>query len=88
MSMQCLKIQSLCVFGTKLGKGLMNLVFIPVFKPHAHKLYILRHWTNIVNVYLLLDNPTNQSDHQSTLTSQPQHEDNRGCRVESRRGDC
>jgi hypothetical protein len=43
MSMQCLKIQSLCVFGTKLGKGLMNLVFIPVFKPHAHKLYISIH---------------------------------------------
>ena len=26
--MQCLKICSLCVFDTKLGKGLVNLIFI------------------------------------------------------------
>jgi hypothetical protein len=30
----------------------VNLVFIPVFKPHTCKLYILRHCTIIV--YLLL----------------------------------
>ena len=33
---------------TKLDKGSVNLIFITVFKPHTHKLYILRHCTNIV----------------------------------------
>ena len=36
--------------GAKLGKGLENLAFIPVFKTHTHKLYILRHCIN--NVYI------------------------------------
>ena len=27
---------------------IVNLTFIPVFKPHTHKLYFLRHCTNIV----------------------------------------
>jgi hypothetical protein len=34
-------------------KGPVNLVFIPVFKPHTHKLYILRHWSNISIYYTL-----------------------------------
>jgi hypothetical protein len=38
------------LFGAKLGKCSVNLAFIPVFKPHTHKLYILRHCTN--SVYL------------------------------------
>jgi hypothetical protein len=33
------------------GERLVNLAFMPVFKPHTHKLDILRHCTNIV--YLL-----------------------------------
>ena len=43
----------LYVFGAKLGKCLVNLTFIPVFKPHTHKLYtcILRHYTNIVYIF-------------------------------------
>ena len=49
--MQCLKIKSLCVFGAKLWKSSVNLTFIPVFKPHTHKLYILRHCTNIFYIY-------------------------------------
>ena len=28
----------------------VNLAFIPVFKPHTHKLYIVIHCTNIVYV--------------------------------------
>ena len=31
-------------------KGSMNFAFIPVFKPHSHKPYILRHYTIIVYV--------------------------------------
>jgi hypothetical protein len=42
-------IKFLCVFGTKLGKGLVDIAFIPVYKPHTRKLlYIFRHCTNIV----------------------------------------
>ena len=37
------------VSGAKLEKGSVNLVFIPVFKPRAHKLDILRHFTNILH---------------------------------------
>jgi hypothetical protein len=48
--MQYPKIKSLCVFGTKLRKDSVNFASIPVFKPHTHKLYILRHCTNIVNI--------------------------------------
>ena len=29
----------------------VNLAFIPVFKAHTHKLYILRHFTDIVSLY-------------------------------------
>ena len=36
--------------GTKLGKGSVNLAFIPIFKLQAHKLYIWRHCTNIVYI--------------------------------------
>jgi hypothetical protein len=32
--MQSIKISSLCVFGEKLGKGSVNLAFIPVIKPN------------------------------------------------------
>ena len=39
--MQCLKISSLCAFAAKLGKVSVNLAFIPGFKPHAHKLFII-----------------------------------------------
>ena len=46
--MQCLKIYSLCVFCAKLGKVSVNLTFIPVFKPHTHKLYIWKHCSNFV----------------------------------------
>jgi hypothetical protein len=28
-----------------------NLAYIPVFKPHIHKRYILRHCTNIIYIY-------------------------------------
>ena len=38
--MQCLKISSLCAFAAKLGKGSVNLAFIPGFKPHAHKVML------------------------------------------------
>jgi hypothetical protein len=31
----------------------VNISFIPVFKPHTHKLYILRHCTNIVYLFPL-----------------------------------
>jgi hypothetical protein len=44
----------LLLFGTKLKTGSMNLAFIPVFKPHTHKLYILRHCTNIVYIYMTI----------------------------------
>ena len=37
----------MCIW-SKTGKGLVNLAFIPVIKPHTYKLYILRHCTNIV----------------------------------------
>ena len=37
----------MCIRG-KTGKGSVNIVFIPVLKPHAHKLYIVRHCTNMV----------------------------------------
>ena len=50
--MQCLGIKSLCVFGAKLGKDSVDLAFIPDFKPHAHKLYILRHCLNIFYIPL------------------------------------
>jgi hypothetical protein len=30
------------------GKDSVNLSFVPVFKPYAHKLHILRHCTNVV----------------------------------------
>lgn len=33
-----------------MGKGLENLVFIPVLKPYAHKLYMLRHCGDIVHI--------------------------------------
>ena len=49
--MQCFKIKCLCVFGAKLWKSSVNLTYIPVFKPHTHKLYILRHCTNIFYIY-------------------------------------
>ena len=51
--MQCLKIKGFSVFGAKMGKGSLNLTFIPVFNPHTHKLYILRHCTNIVYICFL-----------------------------------
>ena len=38
------------VFGTKIGKGSVNLLVAPVFKPHTYKLYILRHCTTIVYI--------------------------------------
>jgi hypothetical protein len=53
--MQCPKIQNVCVFGTLLEKSSVNLVFIPVFKPHAHKLYILRHCTYFVQLTIRTD---------------------------------
>jgi hypothetical protein len=36
-------------FGAKLGKPEVKLAFILMFKPHTHKLNILRHCTNIVS---------------------------------------
>jgi len=36
----------------KTGERLGEPSFIPVFKPHKHKLYILRHCTNIVYVFV------------------------------------
>ena len=33
-----------------MGKCLENLAFIPVLKPYAHKLYILRQCADIVNI--------------------------------------
>ena len=36
------------------GKDPMNLAFIPVCNPSAQKLYILRHCTNIVYIYIFL----------------------------------
>jgi len=44
--MQCFKIDSLCVFGSKLGKGWANLAFLPIFKHLIHKLHILKLCTN------------------------------------------
>ena len=38
----------------KTWKRLGDLVFIPVFKPHTHKRYILRHLTYIVGLELEL----------------------------------
>ena len=32
----------------KIGERLVTVAFIPVFKPHAHKFYSLRHCTTIV----------------------------------------
>ena len=60
--MQCLKIKRLCVFCTILWKGSMNLAFIPVFKPHAHNLYILR------NILPLISNMTLKWDHWRHVT--------------------
>jgi hypothetical protein len=34
-----LKIQSVCVFCAKRGKGVMNINLVPDFKPRTHKLY-------------------------------------------------
>ena len=35
----------------KLGKDLLNLAFLLVSMPHAHKIYILRHCSNIIHVF-------------------------------------
>ena len=40
------------IFGSKLGKGSVNLAFILVFKPNTHKLYIFTHCTNVVSLSL------------------------------------
>jgi hypothetical protein len=40
LTMSGIRIYNLCLFGGKLGKGLVNLAFIPAFKPYTHKLYI------------------------------------------------
>jgi hypothetical protein len=41
---------SLCPFsfGHCVVCSFRNIAFIPVYKPHTHKLYILRHCTGIV----------------------------------------
>jgi hypothetical protein len=49
-----MEYNKVCVFGSKLGNDSVNLSFVPVFKPHTHTLYILRHCTNIVYVFSLL----------------------------------
>ena len=36
----------LCEFGSKHGKDLVSLSFVPVIKPNTHKVYILRHRNN------------------------------------------
>jgi hypothetical protein len=38
-------------------KGPVNLVFIQVFKPHTHKLYILRHCIDIVYIEIVIHIP-------------------------------
>ena len=40
----------MCTFvvETKLGKCSVNLSVMPVYKPHKHNLYILRHCFNVV----------------------------------------
>ena len=43
------------VFCAKRGKGSVYLTFIPVFKPHIHKLYILRQCANIVYISIELN---------------------------------
>ena len=67
--MQCLKIKSLCAFGAKLGKSWMDLAVIPVIKPHTHKLYILRQFTNIVYILILMGLFQKKSYIPSFLTS-------------------
>ena len=42
----------MCI-GTKLGKALVDLIFIPDFKSsYTYELYILRHCTNTVYIFL------------------------------------
>ena len=39
---------SLCVFSTKLWNDGVNLAVVSILKSHRHKLYIIKHCTNIV----------------------------------------
>jgi len=38
------------VYVYSLVKGYVYLDFVLIIKPHTHELYILRHWTNIVDI--------------------------------------